>query len=46
MRDKNKRTESKHVSVTESLNQMHITSADIVASVIVFGDVAATTEIV
>ena len=46
MRYKNKRTEEKLVLGTQSMNQNHLTSADVFATVLVFCAVDDTTEIV
>ena len=41
-----KRTEAKRILGIEPLNKTHLTFADVIASVIVFGDINAMTEIV
>ena len=46
MRYKNKRTEEKLVLGTQYLNQNHLTSADVFATVLVFCDVDDITDIV
>ena len=46
MRTNNKKTEVQIFSITGSINWKHLISANVVAIILVFGDVYATTEIV
>ena len=46
MRDENKITEANSILSTQFLNQMNLTSADVVSAVLIFCDVHAYMEIV